>query len=440
MTESTPQTTRLDRQDRDPVVRRMALACLFGFGGFIAWSAVAPLEEGVAASGQIVVEDNRQKVQHLEGGIVSELRVREGEHVRAGDVLVVLQRTASLASRDQVVQEYGALAASVARLRALQDGASAPDFARLDTLDLGELERAEIVRRETSLFREQGSALAAEIAVLDARIRSAQQLRGARMGQIAISARALSAAEAELELTRGMVAQQLARREQLTGAERLVAQLQGDIAALRSEADDARTREADLRAQIGQVRASAARDIATDLLETSAELLAAEERLNAAQDVLDRAVITAPVSGEVLNMTASTIGGVIAPGEAMMEIVPPIAEVTASVKIAAPDRSAVFEGQRVRTQFTSYRGWQAPRLIGEVIDISADLKTDAATNVSYYEARIRVSQDELARTTGVDVRPGLPVDAFIFSGRARTLGDYLLEPLGESLFRGLRTS
>jgi len=126
---------------RDKTVRNMALLCAIGFGGFCAWGAIAPLEEGVAASGQIVVEDNRQMVQHLEGGIVSELRVKEGEMVEAGDVLVVLQRTASLSSRDQIIQEYGALAASVARLRALQENQNSPDFSVLDTLELGDIER-----------------------------------------------------------------------------------------------------------------------------------------------------------------------------------------------------------------------------------------------------------------------------------------------------------
>ena len=94
----------------------------------------------------------------------------------------------------------------------------------------------------------------------------------------------------------------------------------------------------------------------------------------------------------------------------------------------------------MRTQFSSYKGWQAPRLEGEIIDVSADLKTDPATSISYYEARIRVPASEIARTSNVDIIPGMPVDAFIYSGKSRTMLDYILEPLGESLFRGLRTS
>ena len=425
---------------KDKIVWKMGALCVLGFGGFMLWGSIAPLEEGVAASGQIVVEDNRQLVQHLEGGIVDEIKIREGQFVQQGDVLVVLKKTASLSNRDQVVQEYGALAASVARLKALQSGATKPSFGVLDDLDLGVSERADIIKRETGLFHQQRNSLSADIAVLSARITAAQQTQISRANQTLIAEKALESARGELDVIQDMFSQQLARRDQVTSSERLVATLEGDIARLQSQGDDAKASELDFKAQIAQLRARSGQEIAANLLSTSAELLTAEERLNAAQDVLDRSVIFAPVSGEVLNMAFSTIGGVVRSGETIMEIVPNIGEVTASVQIAATDRSSIFEGQLVRTQFSSYKGWQAPRLEGEIIDVSADLKTDPVTAVSYYEARIRVPASEIARTTNVDIIPGMPVDAFIYSGKSRTMLDYLLEPLGESLFRGLRTS
>jgi len=434
------RTTLTYKPVKDTIVWKMGALCVLGFGGFMLWGSLAPLEEGVAASGQIVVEDNRQLVQHLEGGIVSEIKVREGQMVEKGDVLVILKKTASLSNRDQVVQEYGALAASVARLKALQSGTTKPSFGVLDTLDLGSEERIDIVNRETGLFHQQRNALSADIAVLSARITAAKQTQISRENQIVIAQKSLESAIGELTVMQDMFSQQLARRDQVTSSERLVATLEGDIARLQSQGDDAKASELDFQAQIAQLRARSAQENAANLLSTSAELLAAQERLNAAQDILDRSVIFAPVSGEVLNMAFSTIGGVVRSGETLMEIVPSIGEVTASVQIAATDRSSIFEGQLVRTQFSSYKGWQAPRLEGEIIDVSADLKTDPVTAVSYYEARIRVPASEIAKTTNVDVIPGMPVDAFIFSGKSRTMLDYLLEPLGESLFRGLRTS
>jgi len=422
----------------DKMTRNMALACLIGFGGFMLWGGFAPLEEGIGANGQVVVEDNRQVVQHLEGGLVREILVREGQFVQQGDTLVVLEKTAALSTRDQVIQEYAARAATVARLRALQKGAGQPDFSVLDSIELGDLERANIIRRESDLFDQQKNALNADVAVLQARIQAAEQTKSSRSSQMDIAQKSLDAAISERKVIREIFEKKLARKDRLTQAERLVANLEGDIARLKSDRENAQASMLDHEAQIAQARARAAREIAEDLLENNTRLLAAEEQLNAAQDILNRSEIIAPVSGEVLNMSFATIGAVVKPAETLMEIVPDIGEVTAAVQIAAADRSGVHEGQTVRTQFSSYKGWQAPRLEGKIIDISADLKIDPITALSYYEAKIRVPKSELARTEGLDVLPGIPVDVFIYSGKSRTLMDYIFEPLGESLYRGLR--
>ena len=422
----------------DKLTRNMSIACLIGFGGFMIWGGLAPLEEGIAASGQVVVEDNRQVVQHLEGGLVRDIRVREGQIVQQGDVLVVLEKTAALSTRDQVIQEYAARAATVARLRALQSGARRPDFSVLENIELGDIERANIIRRESELFDQQKNALKADIAVLQARIKAAEQTSASRSNQMDIAQKSLDSAVSEREVIREVFAKKLARKDRVTQVDRLVANLEGDIARLKSDRENAQATMLDHEAQIAQARARASREIAQDLLETNASLLAAEEQLNAAQDILNRSEIISPVSGEVLNMSFSTIGAVVKPAETLMEIVPDIGEVTAAVQIAAVDRSSVHEGQSVRTQFTSYKGWQAPRLNGEIIDISADLKIDPITALSYYEAKIRVPKSELIGIEDLDILPGIPVDVFIYSGKSRTLMDYIFEPLGESLYRGLR--
>ena len=422
----------------DKLTRNMSIACLIGFGGFMIWGGLAPLEEGIAASGQVVVEDNRQVVQHLEGGLVRDIRVREGQIVQQGDVLVVLEKTAALSTRDQVIQEYAARAATVARLRALQSGARRPDFSVLENIELGDIERANIIRRESELFDQQKNALKADIAVLQARIKAAEQTSASRSNQMDIAQKSLDSAVSEREVIREVFAKKLARKDRVTQVDRLVANLEGDIARLKSDRENAQATMLDHEAQIAQARARASREIAQDLLETNASLLAAEEQLNAAQDILNRSEIISPVSGEVLNMSFATIGAVVKPAETLMEIVPDIGEVTAAVQIAAVDRSSVHEGQSVRTQFTSYKGWQAPSLNGEIIDISADLKIDPITALSYYEAKIRVPKSELIGIEDLDILPGIPVDVFIYSGKSRTLMDYIFEPLGESLYRGLR--
>ena len=428
------------KPSKDPIIKRMALTCFVGLGGFMAWGSLAPLEEGVAASGLVIVESDRQVIQHLEGGIISEIKVREGQWVEQGDTLVVLENTVSLAGRDQVIQEYAALAASTARLQSLLDGDTQPDFSVLDELELGAQERADIIARERGLFAQQKQALAADIAVLSSRYQAAIQVQTARGKQAEIVERSLSAARNELALMQDMLARQLVRIDQVSQAERLVATFEGDISRLQAEASQAASSQLDLKAQIEQTKARFGQEISANFLDTRAALLTAEESLRAAQNVLDRSVITAPVNGEVLNMEFATIGGVVRPGETVMEIVPNIGEITASVRIKPGDRATVYEGQTVRTQFSAFSSWSTPSLDGEVIGVSADLKTDPATSASYYEARILVPAAQMERIEGNDIIPGMPVDVFIFSGRSRTMFDYLLEPLSESAFRGLRTS
>ena len=425
---------------KDKLVRRMGLICALGFGGFLIWAFIAPLEEGVASNGQIIVEDNRQLVQHLEGGLVKEIFVREGDIAQQGAVLVVLEKTRALANRDQIIQEYAASAASVARLAALRDNQVIPDFSRLDGLELGAVEQQNIIRRESDLFKQQKNALQSDMAVLQTRIRAAEKTIESRNRQVEITNTALQSAQSELELVREIFSKQLARKDQVTTTERLVANLEGEKARLESEGETAESTILELKARIVQTRSDFARDIASDHLEANAVLLAAAEQLRTAQDVLNRSEIIAPVSGEVLNMAFSTVGGVVRPGETLMEIVPDIDRVTASIRIAAVDRSSVHEGQTVRTQFSSYKGWQAPRLEGLITDISADLKVDPITSVSYYEARVHVSPEEMAKTNNLEITPGMPVDVFIYSGTSRTFMEYIFEPLGESLFRGLRNS
>lgn len=429
----------IERPFGDRIVKRMAVACVLGLGGFIAWGGFAPLEEGVAAAGTIVVESDRQVIQHLEGGIIKEIAVKDGEWAEKGDVLVILEDTVTLASRDQVIQEFAALSATVERLQSLQDGNARPDFSFLDALDIGTSERADIISREQNQFDQQKSASSADVAVLVARRDAARKIQSSRRNQIEIAERSLTTAKDELNVVESARERQLATVNQVTQAQRLVANLEGEIARLTSELGEARSSELDLEAQIRQTRARAGQDISTELLQAKAELQTVEERLSAAQDVLNRSVIVAPVSGEVLNMQFSTIGGVVQPGQTLMEIVPDIGQVTASVQILPNDRASVQEGQSVRTQITAYKGVNSPTFNGTVVDVSADLKTDPATSAVYYEARIRVPATELGKAGDAEIIPGMPVSTFIYSGRSRTMLDYLVAPISESLFRGLRS-
>ncbi|MEO1420090.1 MAG: hypothetical protein AAFU66_03940, partial [Pseudomonadota bacterium] len=255
----------------DKYSRLMGGICLIGLGGFIGWAGFVPLEEGVAASGTVVVENDRQVVQHLEGGIIQTISIQDGDRVEAGETLLVLQETASLASRDQVSQQIAALRATVQRLTALQQGIDAPDFSTIDRVDISNVERSEIVARELDLFNQQRLALNADLDVLQTRRVSALNTARLKDNEIEIANRALQTTEEELGVISNMFEQQLVRRDQVTGLERSLAQQEGDIARLRSEKISAEADAGDLSVQIAQRRAQFEEQISTDLRETYAE-------------------------------------------------------------------------------------------------------------------------------------------------------------------------
>lgn len=423
----------------DRVVKGALLTCAIGLGGFGMWAGFAPLEEGLAARGTIVVENDRQVIQHLEGGIVEKAHVREGQRVKAGDVLITLRETASLASRDQLRTQIAALAAREARIEAELDNRVEPDFAALYALKLKSGSIDALIAEEVNLFEAERSALSTQTRLLTDRAAAARQTAFQKEDEIASARRALEIARKELGRFEQLLARQMVRRDRVTEYERETARLSGEMARLGAERDTARANAADAERQAQQLRAERRQQASIELRDARAERLAALESLNNAQDVLERAVIVAPADGEVLNLEFNTPGAVIPSGQTIMEIVPGNDGIVAAVRIRPSDRASLFEGQKVRTQLAAYKGWEAPRLAGIVRGVSADLKTDTATGEDYYEARIALTMGEGAKAAGVEAIPGMPVDAFIFSGRSRTLLDYLFTPIVESMFRGLRT-
>ena len=199
----------------DKTIKKTAIICLIGLGGFLVWGAAVPLAEGVSAAGKVVVDGDRKTVQHLEGGIIEEILVREGKIVNKGDKIVVLKNTASLANRDQVIQEYASLTASVERLQVLLADEGRPQFEALNSLELGPQEMNDIIERELELFDQQKSAANADLAVLQARRNAAQRTQKSLKKQIIIERKSLVVASEEEAVIAAMFEKQLARRDQL---------------------------------------------------------------------------------------------------------------------------------------------------------------------------------------------------------------------------------
>ncbi|MCI5043985.1 MAG: HlyD family type I secretion periplasmic adaptor subunit [Aquisalinus sp.] len=417
-----------------------SFACLFFIGGFVLWSALAPLAEGVTASGQVVVEDNRKVVQHLEGGIIRVLHVREGDLVEEGDVLVELGQVASLARRDEVAKELAVELASIERLTSLLDENEVPEFSVLDDLPIDEATRTEIIARQQRLFDQTVSSLDSEVSVLTAR-RSTQRSRERDLtSQIAAVGRSLRLAQEDLTRRLSFLDQKWETIDRVQASEREVASLEAELSALRASQNEARETAREIEEEIKSAVATAQARYSGELLEARRNAEIAEEKLGASQDVLARTIITAPRSGKVLNLAFTTLGGVVGSGEPIMEIVPDTSDLVAQVQINPTDRDAVQPGQSVKAQLSAYKMWVQPRIDGEVLSISADLKQIPETGASYYEARILLDRSTLKTENNIDIIPGMPVEAFIANGQKSTFAEILFEPIFNVFDRGSRVS
>ncbi|MGJ3230770.1 MAG: HlyD family type I secretion periplasmic adaptor subunit [Oceanicaulis sp.] len=424
-------------QDRN--LRLSAMAVLLVFGGFVTWAALVPLAEGTAAAGAIEVEVERQVVQHLEGGIIRSIHVEEGDRVEHGQPLVELEDLSVRVERDQIAQRAGALDASVQRLDALLRGDETLDFKNLAYLELPDATLEEILTRQRRLFESQNDDLAANLAVMEARLAAARETEVHTHAELRSTREAAQAAADELELARRLVERRMGRVDRVRRLEREAASLRSEIARLERQIAAAVAEQSELTAQATQIRADFHQSVSRELVEARESWLAAREELFAAQDVVNRSVITAPRDGSVFNLRFFTTGGVVRPGEVLLELVPERSGVIATVRIPPHERAQIRVGLAVRASITAYRGARAAPIPGQVESVSADLKTDPDTGQAYYAATIRLDSAAVEAVDGLEILPGMPVQAFIFSGRKRTTLDYLFSPLLDSMFEGLRS-
>ncbi|NNU17730.1 HlyD family type I secretion periplasmic adaptor subunit [Parvularcula sp. ZS-1/3] len=421
----------------DQTIRRAGTVCLVGLGGFLLWAGLAPLSEGVSTFGSLVVEDNRKVVQHLEGGIVRAVNVREGDLVAAGDVLVEFDRIAAEASRDEVAQELFGLLAGLDRLDSLTRGIEAVAFTEPSYLAINPGTADEIRARQQELFEQQRETHLTEIGVLEAQRETLLSSRGARDRQLASTRRALRASNEELALKRDLLTRKLVQVDEVSRLERENANLEGDVSRLQADRAESASAVVEIEQKIRQTRAAFLEKLSTERAELRRQAFVAEERFAAADDILNRTQVVAPQSGAVMNLAFTTLGGVVSAGEPIMEIVPDEASLVAKVQINPSDRDSVQEGMVAVSRLSAYKSWKAPSMTGRVVKVSADLKTDQVTGATYYEATLHLEPEGDISEGDLQFIPGMPVEAFIDSGFDRTFLDYLLEPITTTFRRGL---
>jgi HlyD family secretion protein len=416
------------------VAAAVVFILVVGVGG---WGATAVISGAVVASGSLVVDSNVKKVQHPTGGIVGELRVRDGDRVHAGDVVVRLDETVTRANLAIVTKGLGELMARKARLESERDGRDTIIFPAQLVADAGDPDRAAAMDSERKLFDLRKTARSGQKAQLRERIAQLQEeIAGLTAQQIA-KAKEIALIERELAGVRELWKQNLVQLNRLTALEREATRLDGERGQLIAAAAQAKGKIAETALQILQIDQDIASDVAKELREVDGKIGEFIERKVAAEDQLKRIDVRAPQDGTVFQLAVHTVGGVITAGDPIMLIVPEADNLSVEAKVNPQDIDQLQLNQKAMLRFTAFNARTTPEIEGIVTRISADTSTDQRTGQSYYTVRIGMAADQVERLGDVKLLPGMPVEAFVQTGD-RTMLSYLMKPLHDQFVRAFR--
>ena len=401
------------------------LLVLAGFAGFLGWAALAPLDKGVAVSGKVMVSGHRKTVQHPAGGIVERIDVRDGDVVSAGQVLLRLKETPLRGQMQSLRSQYLASLASEARLSAESEGLSAISFG---PELLNDPEAAGTLSLQQQLFTSRAQALATEQQGLRETIAGAEaQLRGTRDSQ-ASKVQQRAALNEQLQGLRELARDGYSPRNRLLDTEGLYAQIDGAIAEDYGRIGQLQRQVMELRLRIRQLGEDFQKDLRGQLAETRTRSDDLRNRLASAEFELANSLVRAPASGVVVGLDVYTEGGVIKPGQALMDIVPQGEPLLVEARMPVQMVDKVHPGLPVELLFSAFNQATTPRIAGVVTLVSADRQVDERTDEPYYILRAQVSAAGMQQLDGVQVRPGMPVETFVKTGE-RSMLNYLFKPL-----------
>jgi protease secretion system membrane fusion protein len=386
---------------------------LGGFGGFLAWAALAPLDSGVPAPGVAVVESKRKEVAHLEGGIVKAIHVTEAQYVEEGTLLLTLDDTVIRANYQSARKEYLTLLAMRARLEAERYGKSKVEFPA--ALYASEDAKVQLAAQE-ELFWARRKALTDQVALLTAQVQTYLAEAQAKRAQLEFLSE-------ELWGLRALAKEGYAPRNQQFELERQVLELKNQI-----ELAERQARETELK--LHQIKSDFRKEVETELAEVVHRLSLSEEKVKALEDQLNRTQILAPVAGYVTGLKVHTIGGVIKPGETLLEIVPKDERLLFEAKVPAQFIDRVHAGLLADIQLHAFLSWPQTIIEGKVVSVSADLMTDPANPNAPpdYLARVEVSEKGKKQLGERYLQPGMPATVIIKTGE-QTFLQYLMRPL-----------
>jgi HlyD family secretion protein len=413
-------------------------AILVFFGGLMIWALFGSYAGAVIAPGRLVVESNLQQIQHPTGGVVAAITVKDGDRVAPGDILIRLDDSVTRSNLAIVTGQIDQMAARAGRLRAEQFGHDTITVSSLLAGRINDPAVKDAIGAEMRLLSARNEAARSQKLQLRERIDQTREEIAGLEAQIAAKTEESSIIKPELDSIRKLYAKNLVQVTKVNALQREAVQLDGAIGQLRAAVAQARGQIAEMEQQILSVDATRVADAMRELRETDATINELDERRASALDLLARVEIRAPHSGIVHDLRVRTIGGVIAPGEKLMTIVPDADGLAIEAKVQPVDIDAVREGQEVQIRMSGLNHVTTPELFGVVKRVGAELITDEATRQLFYQIRVELKPGEVERL-GADVRlvPGMPAEVFVSTTR-RTFASYLMKPIFDRFARSFR--
>ena len=434
---SPPPSAGMDFRDAVRVVN-VGIAIVLGFFGFLGgWAALSPLESAAITYGVVGAEGNRKAVQHIDGGIVAAILVKEGDLVAAGQELIRLDQLQPQAALDIQSAAVVTLAAVLARLEAEAKGLDAITFPDTLSARRGEPAIDELLTSQEQLFDARRGSNATQVGTIREQIKQARSQIEIYKGQAETAANQHRMVNEELGPKQTLFDKGYATNSPIMQLKRAATALAGQQQEYQGHITRLEHLIAQLESQIGQIESEHQLKVAQELEDARNKIADARERERVARDVLQRTVIRAPVAGHVLGLSVNTVGGVVGKGEKLLEIVPVDSGLVIKANLKPSEALEVHEGMRAEVRILTAQGRRLPVVHGTVRDRSADARPDLATQALYFDVRVDVAPSELKALGTFKLTPGTPVEVIIPTG-SRTVLEYIVEPITLSMRHGLR--
>jgi HlyD family secretion protein len=418
----------------------IGLSVLFAsFGGFGFWAATAPLSSAIIAQGSFVATGNNKVVQHLEGGIIKDMRVSEGDTVQEGDVLLTLDPTASLSNERMLNLRRLRLEAIVTRLRAEAQGDKSFTLPDIVMAGASDPDVNAIIQSQNVVFRSKQIKLEEQLNLIEKNIKSLHFRFEGYRGQREAFERQLALLTEERDTKERLVQKGIVRKTDLLAIERAMADAMGDIARLSGELNESEAEIAKYR-QEAVIALNSNKQAALDALEPAeSDLDSVRQQMHEAAGILDRTIIRSPVNGTVVRSYYHTAGGVITTGKPIMEILPAHVPLILEAQVLRTSIDQLHEGQMAAIRLSALNRRTTPVLNGKVFYVSADsIEENAGMSVKdVYIVRVEITEAELARIPGFHPVPGMPADVLIQNSE-RTFFEYLTKPISDSMSRAFK--